>query len=57
LTTEVEMIIRRKRYCSDRMCGADDCSNCMGSGSYDDDSGDEVEACDEPPDEPEPCDG
>lgn len=49
------MITRRKRYCSDRMCGADDCSNCRGEGSYND-NGDEVEDYDEQPDGPEDWD-
>lgn len=51
------MIIVMKPYCHDGMCGADDCSTCRGPGAYDDETGDEVEACDEPPDEPEPRDG
>lgn len=33
-------MIRRSRYCSDRMCGASDCSTCYGPG-YDRDDDDD----------------
>ena len=36
-------MIKRSRYCSDRMCGATDCSTCYGPGydREDDDDGNE----------------
>ena len=39
-------MIRRRRYCSDRMCGATDCSTCYGPG-YDREDDDEPEEDDE----------
>lgn len=37
-------MIRRSRYCSDRMCGATDCSTCYGPGfDREDDDEPEVE--------------
>ena len=40
------VMIKRSRYCSDRMCGATDCSTCYGPG-YDREDDDEVEEEDE----------
>ena len=39
-------MIKRKRYCSDRMCGATDCATCYGPG-YDREDDDEPEEEDE----------
>ena len=39
-------MILRRRYCSDRMCGATDCATCYGPG-YDRDDDDEPEEEDE----------
>jgi len=39
-------MIRRRRYCSDRMCGATDCATCYGPG-YDREDDDEPEEEDE----------
>ncbi len=49
-------MIRRRRYCSDRMCGATDCSTCYGEGydREDDDEPEEVDEEDEEEDEDEP---
>ena len=49
-------MIRRQRYCSDRMCGATDCATCYGPGfdREDDDEPEEVDEEDEEEDEEEP---
>lgn len=39
-------MIKRSRYCSDRMCGATDCATCYGPG-YDREDDDEPEEEDE----------
>ena len=49
-------MIRRRRYCSDRMCGATDCSTCYGEGydrEDDDDGNEDEEDVEEDEDEPE----
>lgn len=54
-------MIKRSRYCSDRMCGATDCSTCYGPGfdREDDDQPeeDDEEDVEEDDDEPEEDDG
>ena len=58
-------MILRRRYCSDRMCGATDCATCYGEGydREDDDDGNENgfeeggEDVEEDEDEPEQDDG
>lgn len=49
-------MIRRRRYCSDRMCGATDCSTCYGPGFdlEDDDEPEEDDEEDVEEDEDEP---
>ena len=49
-------MIQRRRYCSDRMCGATDCSTCYGPGydREDDDEPEEEDEEDEEEDEEEP---
>ena len=51
-------MILRRRYCSDRMCGATDCSTCYGEG-YDREDDDEPweRVDDEDEEEPEEDDG
>jgi len=54
-------MILRRRYCSDRMCGATDCSTCYGPGYDREDDDDNVkedeEDMEEDEDEPEQDDG
>ena len=53
-------MILRRRYCSDRMCGATDCSTCYGPGydrEDDDDVEEDEEDMEEDEDEPEQDDG
>ena len=38
--------ITRSRYCSDRMCGAGDCSTCYGDGVDHDDCEQHADCCD-----------